>query len=646
MATLTEVVRQLEESNKQSDKRHEEIKIELKKGISDVAKSISGIKSAGLKIPGLTALTNAIIDNPITRTLGAFKDSIVNIITAPFKLIANAVSTIKNAIIGIVSGIGKIVKDVITAPISAAFGLIKSIFSTNFEKENNKLLDKILIQMMFLNDQMKSYFDYLKLQKLDDLQQSSDDINIPNNQDPAAPQQQLNRGVGLMPAFSLAGVGKLLAGLGLAITAEFLGLDKYIKALFVTDTWKSLKSIPTRIVDTIGSAFKSLDNLVNNQFTKVGQSIAKTFRSITAGIMMFTSTLDFSRIAAFFEPITNVFKNIGSVLSKVTAPITATGKAVAQGGSILGSVFGTVGKFFGAMGKILSPITSILKPVLSAAKLFARFSFLLPLITLFDFVKGAITGFTEAEGGIISKLFGAFEGGIKGIITGILEGVDVLKDIVTFVPRKVLEYLGFGEIAQKIKDFSLADSFNSVYDGAKNFIKNFGENFGNLISGAGSFIKASFKSAITDRIKNTFESLATVFLNFKDKLITSLSKVGFSIPTLKIPIPSWLGGGEFTVLEGARVSLVSQEKATAAAQRIENRNAELIQRRNERERETNAMLERAQNQLASTVEAREANRAIAMVNNTDARSVQNNTTVLNQASMPISVDGFDRMAPI
>ena len=150
MATLTEVVRQLEESNKKSEKRHDEIKVEIKKGITDVAKSISGIKSAGLRIPGLQTLTKAIIDNPITRAIGSFKDAVINSISAPFRMIGNAVSTIKNSVLGLVTGVTKVFKDVITAPLSAAFGLIKSIFSTNFEKENNILLDKILSQIQLI----------------------------------------------------------------------------------------------------------------------------------------------------------------------------------------------------------------------------------------------------------------------------------------------------------------------------------------------------------------------------------------------------------------------------------------------------------------------------------------------------------------
>ena len=118
MATLTEVVRQLEESNKKSEKRHDEIKVEIKKGITDVAKSISGIKSAGLRIPGLQTLTKAIIDNPITRAIGSFKDAVINSISAPFRMVGNAVSTIKNSVLGLVTGVSKVFKDIIKKPLN------------------------------------------------------------------------------------------------------------------------------------------------------------------------------------------------------------------------------------------------------------------------------------------------------------------------------------------------------------------------------------------------------------------------------------------------------------------------------------------------------------------------------------------------
>ena len=60
---------------------------------------------------------------------------------------------------------------------------------------------------------------------------------------------------------------------------------------------------------------------------------------------------------------------------------------------------------------------------------------------------------------------------------------------------------------------------------------------------------------------------------------------------------------------------------------------------------TNAILENAQRQLANTVDGRNST-TIQQNNAVDARSTQNNTTVLNQAPMSSTYDGFDRMAPI
>ena len=642
MATLTEVVRQLEESNKKSEKRHDEIKVEIKKGITDVAKSISGIKSAGLRVPGLQTLTKAIIDNPITRAIGSFKDAVINSISAPFRMIGNAVSTIKNSILGLITGVSKVFKDIITAPLSAAFGLIKSIFSTNFEKENNILLDKILTQMLFLNNQVDSYFDYLKTQQLDNLKQASDDTSIPSGPTETQPPEVSQKKLSIFGTGGLLGsIPKLLGGLALAITAEFLGLDKFVKALFVGDAWKSLKAIPTRIVNTFKNAFKSIDAAVGGEFTKAFQGILKTVRNLSAGLIMFTKTLDFTRIAAFFEPVTNAVKRIGTVASKLLTPF----KSIGSGISGIGKAIAGFGKFFGAIGKILAPIGNILKPILSAAKLFARFSFLLPLITLFDFVRGAFKGFNETSGGIVSKLLGALGGGIKGIITGILEGVDVLIDAITFFPRKILEFFGADKLAQQIKDFSLADTFNNLYDGVKNFFMNFSSNIGILASSIGGFIKFGI-SSIGDKIANMFDTVATTFMNLKDKFIIAISKIGFSLPTISVPLPKLLGGGEFTLLKGTRVGFGSANSAEAARGRIEQRNAQLIERKAERSAETNAILENAQRQLSNTVDNRN-NTSVQQNNAVDARSTQNNnTTVLNQAPVPSTYDGFDKMAPI
>lgn len=593
MATLTNVIKTLNAQNDKADNRHREVIASFDKGFKDISKSIGGIRSAGIRIPGLKALTNAMVDNPITRAIGGLTKSVTNAVTAPFRLVGNLVTSLRNTMIGLFSGLAKL----ITQPFTALMSGLKFLFQTNWEKEGYKVLVDVLDILKTIQIQFDSYFDYLKNNRLDDLQEgatTTSDRDSPTSSTPEAKKKG-----GLFPALGITGlfssIPKLLTGIGLAISAEFLGLDKFIKALFLGDTWKNLTKIPKAIVNTISTAFTNLKTRIVNLFK-----------------------------------IPNVF------------PVDV-GKDVAKAGGFLARV----GGFFKTIGDVLSPFTKAISGVLNTAKVFARATFLLPLITLFDFVKGAITGFTEAEGGIISKLFGALEGGIKGIITGILEGVDVLKDIITFIPRKVLEALGFEKLAQRIKDFSLADMFNKVYDGAKNFISNFGENFGNLISGMGLLVKGSFKRFISDPIKNTFETIGAMFANLKDKIIIAASKVGFNLPTIKVPLPKFLGGGEFTILQGTRVALASREKAAAAADRIENRNAELIQRRNARERESSTLLTEGSQRLASTIEARDNQRTAAMINNTDARSSTTNMTILNQTSMPSVNDMSDlRSVPI
>jgi hypothetical protein len=174
---------------------------------------------------------------------------------------------------------------------------------------------------------------------------------------------------------------------------------------------------------------------------------------------------------------------------------------------------------------------------------------------------------------------------------------------------------------------------------------NFSSNIGNLTSSIGGFIKFGI-SSIGDKIANMFDTVATTFMNLKDKFIIAISKIGFSLPTISVPLPKLLGGGEFTLLKGTRVGFGSASSAEAARGRIEQRNAQLIERKAERSAETNAILENAQRQLSNTVDNRN-NTSIQQNNAVDARSTQNNnTTVLNQAPVPSTYDGFDKMAPI
>jgi hypothetical protein len=574
MATLSNVIDTLNESNAGSQRRHAEIKVSLEKGISDISQSISSIQRAGIRIPGLSLLLAAITDNPISRSVMAIPKAIGRVLTAPFRAIIGLTNKIKDTVSGIIGGLVSIFKDFITAPLSKAFGFLKALFTTNFEKANNKLLSKILDSINSMNLKFDSFFKQLKRDKLDSLRQADDgggDISA----DAGDNQQPEKKRGGFLAGFNRAlkiAVG-LMTGIGLALVAEITGFDKFLKAFFISARFKNIFKIPASIVETIGSAFRFL-----------GKSVSAVFDIIKSNTF----------IATLGDMIKFLFGDITKKLSGFTR------------------VFSSIGQLFSGMGKIASGAFKILGNVFRAVKIFARFTFLAPLITLFDFIKGAFNGFVDAEGGIFKKLLGALEGGVLGIIKGITAGLDVL---IFGLPAFLLEKLGFTGLAEKFRGFSITALVDDLWSNIK-----------------GLFSKLNFKE------------LTTRLANFKDKMLINLSKISFSIPDITIPIPNFLGGGDFRLLKGFTVG-VSEAGAREAQRRIDQRNAALIQSRNSAEQESSARLNNAQTQLSNTIDSRNIS-AIQQNNAIDARSTQNSTTVLNQAPMPSSSDGFDRMAPI
>jgi len=575
MATLSNVIDTLNESNAGAKRRHAEIKVSLEKGISDISQSIGSIQRAGIRIPGLSLLLAAITDNPISRAVMAIPKAILRGLTAPFRAIIRLTNKIKDTVSGIIGGLVSVFKDFITAPLSKAFGFLKALFTTNFEKANNKLLGKILDSINSMNLKFDSFFKQLKRDKLDSLRQADDgggDISA----DAGDNQQPEKKRGGFLAGFSRAlkiAVG-LMTGIGLALVAEITGFDKFLKAFFISARFKNIFKIPASIVETIGSAFRFL-----------GKSVSAVFDIIKTG--SFTKALKGLVELLFGE---KMIKNLSGFTR----------------------VFSSIGQLFSGMGKIASGAFKILGTIFRAVKLFARFTFLAPLITLFDFVKGAFNGFVDAEGGIFKKLLGALEGGVLGIIKGITAGLDVL---IFGLPAFLLEKLGFTGLAEKFRGFSITALVDDLWSNIK-----------------GLFSKLNFKE------------LTTRLANFKDKMLINLSKISFSIPDITIPIPNFLGGGDFRLLKGFTVG-VSEAGAREAQRRIDQRNAALIQSRNSAEQESSARLNNAQTQLSNTIDSRNIS-AIQQNNAIDARSTQNSTTVLNQAPMPSSSDGFDRMAPI
>ena len=101
MATLENVILELRQSNDDAGRRQQEVRDEIQKAVKDLTTGIK-ISIGGLRLPGIQKLVDAIKDNPLTRAIGSIRDSIMNAVTAPIRLVRSAVNKITGTILSLI----------------------------------------------------------------------------------------------------------------------------------------------------------------------------------------------------------------------------------------------------------------------------------------------------------------------------------------------------------------------------------------------------------------------------------------------------------------------------------------------------------------------------------------------------------------
>lgn len=171
----------------------------------------------------------------------------------------------------------------------------------------------------------------------------------------------------------------------------------------------------------------------------------------------------------------------------------------------IASLFGNADEGTGILG-FFSKTFSFLEPVLKPIKMivgtimrpFTQF-----ILTFIDFVTGFYEGFNAEDGTFKDKLLAGIEGGVKGVIKGFTEALDL---IFFQIPAWIAEKLGFKKLSESLSELSITELVDPVWDAIKTFFKRLFDDPATLAVDMGT----SIMSGIEDFLKSVLRSVLPV----------------------------------------------------------------------------------------------------------------------------------------
>jgi hypothetical protein len=424
------------------------------------------------------------------------------------------------------------------------------------------------IELTKIGRRFDNFFNMLSMDKLKDLEgERESKRKLPSAPPTKSSSSSSGGGLGLFGG--LTGLGAITATVA-GIAASLTGLDDAFKALRVGQIAKTLlttaKAFNTRTLSfidsvkdfgkglkTFGTNFKNLliipdetkalfKNIPNNfqqgLFKMLGLGVdGKPVVTTPEGVKSFSSTIKGiqTSISNFLKPVTDIFSATEgeSKISKAIKPITDFFDGISTkftsiakffpsiNFEALKGLFGSADEGTGLIGffsKIFSFLDPLLKPFKYLIGLALRPIFQI-VLTAIDFFVGFYEGFTGDKGDLLEKLKSGFEGGIKGVIKGFTDAIDLL---FFKIPAFFAEKLGFEDASKKLKEFSLTALVDPAWESVKNFfkeaftnptskIKEVTMNVGNM---AESFLKSALRFVLPDpnNAKGLFQGLAVAGL--------------------------------------------------------------------------------------------------------------------------------------
>lgn len=280
--------------------------------------------------------------------------------------------------------------------------------------------------------------------------------------------------------------------LGAGIETIDTGLDS-IKATtngFIDGVKLSAMSKLTPAIEFAGTKIDSFKSSITGFLDNANTRATNAFTG-TAETLDNKATAVKTSVQKFFDDIPRLKITMPEGIGAIGESIKAVFGSLDEGTGVLGFL----GKVGGFLKPLLTPFEFVLKTVMRPiTQIF---------LSLIDFVVGFYDGFTGTDGSFGDKLKAGIEGGIKGIIKGFTEAIDM---IFIDLPAWLLEKLGFKGIADKLREFSLTAVVDPVWEAVKNFFKNmFNDPSGTMMSiarGAGNmaenFIKTILRMILPD----------------------------------------------------------------------------------------------------------------------------------------------------
>lgn len=280
------------------------------------------------------------------------------------------------------------------------------------------------------------------------------------------------------------GPGLVDVGLGAIVAGGALGAAAGV----VLGQLKAIDTLIPAIRSTAETLGKKLTKLFKEDIPKQFLRMTKSIRSSVRGLIL-AATIQFELIRASFldfgrrlsktfvgSKLASAIKGIGTYIAGITKIFTDGFKEIVK-------VFKAAKDFSTgttAVGKAMKPIQDGIRAVVgffkgiggvfatvmkSVAKIFAPIAIVL---TVVDTFKGAVEGFTKAEGSMLDKIIGGLAGGIKGFVNSLIGmPLDLLKNGIAWLMGK------FGvdpEKVEAVKNFSFVESFNKIIDGLFGFV--------------------------------------------------------------------------------------------------------------------------------------------------------------------------------